>query len=67
MKSAIKRDIIAWKIFRARDTFYDIAIVAYQTTSERDSIFLGLLLLFYSGAIAWLEEHPIMRYIGFGT
>jgi hypothetical protein len=31
MKQAIKREIIAWRIFRTHNTFNDIAIVLFRT------------------------------------
>jgi len=34
MNQAIKREIIAWRIFHTDNTFYDIAIVLLKTTNE---------------------------------
>jgi hypothetical protein len=42
MKQAIKREIIAWKIFRGNNTIYDIAIVLFKTTNGELRATIGL-------------------------
>ena len=42
MKSAIKREIIAWKIFSTHDPVNDIAIVLFRTTNGQLRATIGL-------------------------
>ncbi len=42
MRRKVRRDIVGWRLFRARDTFHDIAIVLFITSSGRLRATIGL-------------------------
>ncbi len=42
MKQAVKREIIAWRIFQTNDTFFDIAIVLFRTTNGQLRATIGI-------------------------
>jgi hypothetical protein len=42
MKQAVKREIIAWRIFQTNDTVFDIAIVLFRTTNGQLRATIGI-------------------------
>jgi hypothetical protein len=72
MKSAIKREIIAWKIFSTHDQVNDIAIVLFRTTNgqlratiglKRDSKDAALEIANYGERLLFEEAYPFFKHL----
>ena len=72
MKSTIKREIIAWKIFNMHDPVNDIAIVLFKTTNGqlratiglwKDSNDAALEITNYGERLLFEEAYPFFKHL----
>jgi hypothetical protein len=73
MKPAVKREIIAWKIFHTDHTFDDIAIVLFRTTNGQLRATIGIWDSFnkasaleianYGERLLFEEAYPFFKHV----